>query len=96
MNDDDITAVGNALQAYDSTVVNKSWRDLAIVAISALAARDFATQQAVQVQPDPQAIVEAIFKNCPPTTYGDANYRDTICAMLMGNDKYEAWLESQN
>ena len=97
MKEEDVQAVAVAIQAYDETVVNKSWRDLAIVAISAMAARDYQVQrQQIPVSDDPQDLVVKIHKNVQARTYGEQSVLDNICAVIMGDEQYQAWLDSEN
>lgn len=94
--EDDVQAVATALQAYDETVTNKSWRDLAIVAISAMAARDYQVQRQIPVCPDGQDIVVKVTKNVRPRTFGEQQLLDEICSVIMGEKAYQAWLDSEN
>lgn len=96
MKEDDVQAVATALQAYDETVTNKSWRDLAIVAISAMAARDYQVSKQVPVSDDPQDTVVKLHKSVKPRTFGEQTLLDEVCAVLMGEKQYQAWLDSEN
>lgn len=100
MKEEDIEAVATALQAYDSTVENKSWRDLAIVAISAMAARDYKAAKTPQVIDDPlerqTALVAHLHRKVKVNTFGEAKLLDAVSEEIMGAAQYRLWSESQN
>lgn len=89
LSEDDITNVANALKSYDAGVENKTWRDLAIVAISAMSHR-FAEPTAVE--PDLEPLVAKLHKQFKPATFSDDRALDRICSLILGDEGYANWL----
>ena len=93
--DEDIHAIAVALKEYDTTAVNKSWRDLAIVAISAMTARSTPVNEGDGL--DREALVRLIHKQVKPQTFGEAKTLDAISAVIFGSEQdYETWLDKQH
>lgn len=93
--DEDINAVAVSLKDYDETALNKSWRDLAIVAISAMTSRT-STAPVPEGSMDLTPLVGRIHKAIKPQTFGDARMLDTVCSFIMGEKEYEQWLGAQS
>lgn len=92
--DEDINAIAVAIKQYDETAVNKSWRDLAIVAIAAMTARSTPVNQGNGL--DKKALVRLIHKSVKPQTFGDAKMLDAISTVIFGSEAdYEHWLTQQ-
>lgn len=87
--EDDIQVVASAMQSFDENVKNKTWRDLAIVAISAMG-QNFA--QPVPPALDFDALVVKLHENFQPETFGDSRVLDRICSIILGDEGYAKWL----